>query len=414
MWQQIRANQRKSAFLVVLMAGLLFAIGWFGGEAFYGPGGGTGGLTIALIVWLILTAISYFSGDKIFLAISGAKKIGPDDHPVLYNIVEEMRIASGMSKMPEVYIMDDPTPNAFATGRSEERSAVAVTAGLLEMLDRDELQGVIAHELGHIRNRDILYMMMIGVMMGAIVLIADIGIRMLFFGGRGRRRTSSDSGGGAQAIMMVIAIILMILAPIIAQMIYFAISRKREYLADASAAQYTRYPEALARALEKISGFAGRNPRAAKQTASKVNRMIAPSYIVPPTMAAASKKKKANLFSTHPPTEERIRILRGMSGSAGLASYNSAFQNVTGQPVGVIPFADVKSSEDVPIKQAAGADQYDNKVNRVRQTTDALWKLNNYAFIACGCGTKLKVPPELRGKRIMCPHCGTEHDAPTA
>jgi len=405
MWKQIQVNQRNTAILIIMMAALLFAIGYF---AF----GGVGGLFIAGAIWIVLTLISYFSGDKIFLAVSGARKIGPDDHPVLYNIVEEMKIASGMKKMPDIYIMDDPTPNAFATGRSEERCAVAVTAGLLEILDRDELQGVMAHEIGHIRNRDILYMMMIGVMMGAIVMLADIGVRMMWFGGMSRRRTSSDSNsGGGQAIMMVIAIVLMILAPILAQMIYFAVSRKREYMADASGAIYTRYPEGLARALEKISGFAQQHRSVAKQSASKVNRVIAPSYIINPTMAAAGKHNVSSLFSTHPPTDERIRILRSMGNSAGLKSYDEAYQQVTGQPVGVIPFSPRDRVEDVPVKQQASEERYDRKIDRVRQTNDALWKLNDYAFIPCSCGTTLKIPPQLRGKRIMCPHCGTEHDA---
>ena len=293
MWEQIRSNQRKSTILVVVMAFLLLAIGWFGGEGFYGPGGGTGGLIVASIVWIFLTLISYFSGDSISLSISGARKIKREDHEVLWNVVEEMKIASGMARMPAVYIVDDPTPNAFATGRSPDKASVAVTTGLLERLTRSELQGVIAHEIGHIRNRDVLYMMMIGVMIGAIALLADLGVRMLFFGGRGRRRTSSE-GGQAQAIIMIVAIVLMIIAPIIAQIVYFAISRKREYLADASASQFTRYPEALASALEKISG----SIRKPSKDAEKVNRIIAPSYIINPTLAARGNGEKANLFSS--------------------------------------------------------------------------------------------------------------------
>ena len=399
MFEQIRANKRKSAFMVVAMAALLLVVGWFMGEGFMGSG--TFGLVAAFIIWIILTMVSYNNGDSIFLSISGARKIKYDDHPVLFNIVEEMRLASGLPKMPDIYIIDDATPNAFATGRNPEKASVAVTAGLLETLNRAELQGVIAHELGHIKNRDILYMMMMGVMLGAIVLLADVGGRMIFYGGMGRRRTSRDSGGG-NAIIMIVAIVLMILAPIIAQIIYFSVSRKREYLADASAAQFTRYPEALASALEKISSR--------PQKLKNVSKVVAPSYIVNPMMAAKGKKAKANLFSTHPPAAERIRILRNMGGSAGLQSYDEAYKGVTGKPVGVVPFGTLKKSEQIEIKAPEGAG--DTKIDRMRNTTDMLWKMNDFSFINCDCGTKLKIPPELAGKRIMCPHCNKTHDAP--
>ena len=390
--------------LVAVMAVLLFALGWFGGEGFYGPGGGTGGLMIAIIVWIFLTLTSYFSGDSIFLSISGARKIKREDHEVLWNVVEEMKIASGMPAMPAVYIIDDPTPNAFATGRSPDKASVAVTTGLLEQLSRSELQGVIAHEIGHIRNRDVLYMMMIGVMVGAIALLADVGVRALFYGGRSRSRTSSQ-GGQAQAVIMIVAVVLMILAPIIAQIVYFAVSRKREYLADASASQFTRYPEALASALEKISGSI-RKP--SKET-DKVNRIIAPSYIINPTLAARGGGEKASLFSTHPPTKERIRILRAMAGGAGFGAYDTAFRQVTGKPVGVIPFRSLETAEKVEIKKP-GEMPAENHIDRVRQSTDAMWRLNKYTFIPCDCGTKLKVPPELQGQRIICPHCGKKHN----
>src|SRR4030042_1055349 len=201
-----------------------------------------------------------------------------------------MSTAAGLPKLPEVYIIDEAAPNAFATGRDPQHAVVAVTAGLLETLNRDELQGVIAHELGHVANRDVLYMMMVGVMMGTIVLLADIGGRAFFWGG-GRRRTSSRSGGQAQLIILIVAIVLMILAPLVAQLIYLAISRRREYLADASAAMYTRYPDGLASALEKISHST------AKLTVA--TRATAPMYIVNPL--GVSQRGLADLSSTHPP-----------------------------------------------------------------------------------------------------------------
>ena len=217
-----------------------------------------------------------------------------------------MRIAASLPAMPSVFIIDTPVPNAFAVGLNPERACVAVTVGLLERLNRDELQGVIAHELGHISNRDTLFMTLAGVTLGAIVLLADAGMRMMFWGG-GRRRSSSSSGkgGGAAAILMIAALVLAILAPILARLLYFACSRQREYLADASAAQYTRYPAGLANALRKI---------ALQQDPQKipVNRVVAPMYAINPLAAAGS----ASIFGTHPPTEERIRRLMEMQGGA--------------------------------------------------------------------------------------------------
>lgn len=399
MWEQIRANRRHAAVLVVLMAGLLFIIGWGFGEILW-PGGGLLGLAIAAVIWVVMTLLSWFQGDAIFLAIAGARKIGPDDHPVLYNVVEEMKIASGLPRVPDVYIIDDPAPNAFATGRSPETASIAVTAGLLELLTRDELQGVVAHELGHVKNRDILYMSMVGIMMGTIVLLADIGIRSVFHGG-GRRRTSSDrSGGQAQLILLGVALVLMILAPLVAQLIYFAVSRRREYLADASSALFTRYPEGLASALEKISG-------APYQLAS-ATRATAPMYIVNPLKVSAAGAK--DVTSTHPPISERVRILRSMGGGAGLGDYERAYRKVTGRPVGVIPVSSLRAAPGAPLAAGGGTADPRSGFTRIRETTDLLWRLNQYAFIGCACGTNLKVPPAFIGKKIPCPHCGALHD----
>jgi len=222
---------------------LLLLLGYVLGLAF--AGSGTNGLAIALAIWLVMSLVGYFQGDSILLTMSKAKKIKRDDHPRLYNIVEEMKIASGLPKMPNVYIIDDPALNAFATGRNPDKASVAITSGLLQKLNRDELQGVIAHEISHIKNRDVLLMAMASVMLGTIVILAWYVSRVMIFGGAGRTRRSSSGGGQGQIIIFIIAIAFMILAPIFAYMIYFAISRKREYLADASSALYTRYPEGI-------------------------------------------------------------------------------------------------------------------------------------------------------------------------
>lgn len=394
MFEQIRSNKRKTAILIILMALMLFILGYALGEVVE-PGAGPFGLIIAIIIWIILSLISYFQGDSIFLAISGAKQIKRDDYPMLYNVVEEMKIASGLTHMPKIYIIDDPTPNAFATGRKPETASVAVTSGLLEILDRYELQGVIGHEIGHVNNRDILYMMMIGVMMGSIVLLADVGLRYLFYGRR-RSRTSSDSGSGQlQLIIFAVAIALIILAPILAQLIYFAASRKREYLSDASSAQYTRYPEGLANALEKLGGT--------KTKLKSANRAMAPLYIVNPLKL--TKKGLSNLSSTHPPLSDRIKILRTMAGGVSYKDYDEIYKKVTHKSGGVIPAMSLASSKAVPIQKPTITDERTN-LTRHRQTTDSLWKLNHYNFITCSCGTKLKIPPEYAGKEVECPHCG--------
>jgi heat shock protein HtpX len=403
MFELIRANQRRAAILVVVVAGLLFAVGYSLGEMFRPGEGGLGGLIIAFVVWAVLTIVAYFAGGSVFLALGGARRIQKEHHPVLFNVVEEMCLASGLTRMPDLYIIDDAAPNAFATGRGPDSAAVAVTAGLLETLDRDELQGVIAHELAHVRNRDVLYMTMVGVMVGTIVILAELGRRALFWGGMsgGRRRTSRKDGGQAQLIILVVAIALMILAPILARLLYLAVSRRREYLADACSALYTRYPEGLASALEKL----GRAPARMQ----KPSEVMAPMYIVNPLAANAVS---VGLFSTHPPLEQRVKVLRSMAGGAALGDYAQAFRKVTGRAVGLLPFREAPDAQAaVPtrapqaVTQPAGVAH----LQRVRDATDALWRLNQYVFVACECGTRLKIPPVYAGRRVGCPHCTREH-----
>ena len=309
MWEAISANQRRSALLIATLAALLACIGMAIGFLMGGkPQTAYFGAFIGLCVWGVLLLVNLMGGESVLLSSANAREVAHDEAPQLYNVVEEIRIAASLPAMPRVFIIDTPVPNAFAVGLNPERACVAVTAGLLERLNRDELQGVIAHELGHISNRDTLFMTLAGVTLGAIVLLADAGLRMMFWGGGGRRRSSSSSGkngGAALAVMMIAALVLAILAPLIARLLYFACSRQREYLADASAAQYTRYPAGLAGALRKI---------ASQQEAKKipVNRVVAPMYAINPLAAAGS----FSVFGTHPPTEERIRRLLEMQGAA--------------------------------------------------------------------------------------------------
>lgn len=397
MWEQIRSNKIKSIFLVVFLAAILLAVGFFGGE-YIVPGGGKTGVAIAAGLWVILALVGYYQGGSIMLSMSGARKIEKRDHPRLFNIVEEMVIAGGMPKMPDIYIIDDDAPNAFATGRDPYHSAVAVTSGLLSKLNRDELQGVIAHELSHIKNRDILLMIMVGVMLGVIVILAEIASRSWRLGAMRGRRSSRKGGGQAEALIFIVALLLIILAPIVARLISLAISRKREYLADASGAMLTRYPEGLASALERISE--SHTPLAT------ANRANAPMYIVNPLELAAAAM--SSLFSTHPPTQERIKILRGMAGGASYADYESAYRRVKGGS-SIIPGGTLQRTAAVPLRET-GAVPSDDRIGRTRETNDLLWKMNDYKFIACPCGTKLKIPPQFPWKSIACLSCGRDHE----
>jgi len=401
MWEQIRDNQVRSVILTVAMGMVLLLLGYFLGLSFMGSG--LGGLIIALAIWVIMSLVAYFQGDGIFLALSRARKISRDDHPRLYNIVEEMKIASGLEKMPDIYIIDDPAPNAFATGRNPDKAAVAVTSGLLQKLNRDELQGVIGHEIAHVRNRDVLLMAMCGVLLGTIVILAWYATRILFFSSMAGGRRSSSGGGQAQIIILAIGIVLMILAPIAAQFIYFAISRRREYLADASAALYTRYPEGLASALEKIAGSTAQLKSA--------NQATAPMYTVNPFR----KKGRAasDLTSTHPPISERVRILRAMAG-ASLADYEQAYRTAHGGQKGVVRGAAglVGETGATGIRAASsekGPVEKEDKVARTRETSDLVWRLNKYQTIDCDCGVRLRVPPKFKGEMVRCPRCGRVH-----
>ena len=254
-------------------------------------------LFIAVFISIFMSFISYWFSDKIVLAISKAKLVKHEENPELYHIVENLCITAGLL-MPKIYLIDEPALNAFATGRNQKNAVLVVTQGLLQALDRTELEGVISHELSHIGNRDILLQTIVVVLVGTISMIAHIFVRGRFFSGK----SNNDEGGGQiKAILMLVGLVFLILSPFIAKLIQLAISRKREYLADASGALLTRYPEGLASALEKIS----KNPIPLKIA----NQATAHLYISNPL----KNKGLSKLFSTHPPVEERIKRLREMS-----------------------------------------------------------------------------------------------------
>jgi len=294
MYQQITSNKRKSFLLISLFVIILVGLGAIIGKI---TGNFESWIFGAVLVSFVMTLFSYFAGDKVALATARAKQIKKEDNPYLWRLVENLSITAGLP-MPDVYIIPDQSINAFATGRDPKHSSVAVTLGALNKLDKVELEGVLAHELSHIKNYDIRLMMLVIILVGSIALMSDFFLRTQFF----RRRRDREEGN-ADVLLFIMGIILAILSPIIAQIIQLAVSREREFLADASGAMLTRYPEGLARALEKIAleGMAMQNP----------NNATAHLYISDPF----GKKKISwlhKLFMTHPPIEERIKRLREM------------------------------------------------------------------------------------------------------
>lgn len=292
LYTNITANKRRTTLLLGLFLVVVIALGWVFARAYDSPVI----LYIVVIVSVGQALVSYYSGDKIALMTTGAIEIDKKDNPVLYRTVENLAITAGLP-MPKIYIINDSAPNAFATGRDPQHSSVAVTTGLLERLEKTELEGVIAHELSHIGNYDIRLMMVVVVLVGVIAMLSDIFIRFrYFFGGRSRE------GGSTNGVFALIGLVAALLAPLAATLIQLAISRKREFLADASGAMLTRYPEGLANALQKISSYS--NPM--RRTSSATSHL----FIANPL--GKTKSITGNLFSTHPSIEERISALVGM------------------------------------------------------------------------------------------------------
>jgi heat shock protein HtpX len=303
MYEQIARNRRASWLLAGLVVAILAVLGFaIGYAAIGGTQGGVGLLGVFGVVAIAWSLIGYYSGDKMVLAVSGAHRVTHADEPRLFNVVEEMTIAAGLPQPPAVYVLEDAAPNAFATGRDPAHASVAVTRGLLKQLDREQLQGVIAHEMSHIRNYDIRFQTLVGVLVGMIALVADFFLRWSFWGGAGRRREGGGSGDQGQAIFMIVALVLAILAPLAAYAVQFAVSRRREYLADASAVELTRNPLGLARALHTIAT----DPRPLKSA----NRATAHLYVENPLKKT---KEATGVFDTHPPVQKRIAVLLDMA-----------------------------------------------------------------------------------------------------
>ena len=305
MYEQIASNKRKTVLLIFGAIVLLGAVGYVLGLWYGGSGSGVYGLVGAVALAVVLSLGSFFGGDRLVLASTRAREVTPQEQPRLHNIVEGLSIAAGIPK-PRVYVIPEQAPNAFATGRNPEHSSVAVTEGLLSTMNRVELEGVIGHELSHVVDRDILVGTVVATLVGAVVLISEFFMRSWWWGGVRGRRGGDRSGGGIEAIIFAVGLVLLVLAPIIGQIVRLAVSRQREFLADAQGALLTRYPPGLASALRKIGAASGIPMRSANNATAHL-WLNQPSRIQGEGMGPLEK-----LFSTHPPIEERIRRLEEM------------------------------------------------------------------------------------------------------
>jgi heat shock protein HtpX len=422
MWEAIAANRRRSVLLIALMGIILMTLGAcvgmlasthidsFTGEiglpesqdaallfAFYGAAG-------AAVVWLVMWLLAIYGGEHLMLQSVHARQISKADSPRLWNTVEEMSLAAGLEKMPRVYLVEDPAPNAFAVGRKPEHAAVAVTTGLLRLLNRDELQGVVAHEIGHIHNLDIRFMTMAAVLVGSVELLSRAILQVGPHAGHGRRGGGRSSKGAG--LLLALVFVLAVASPVLAQLLYLACSRQREYLADASGARFTRYPEGLASALEKI---------AVNQSGYKVeavNRAVAALCIINPI----EHLKLSSFVSTHPPTETRIKILRSMGGGAGYVDYEAAWKRIQGREARLSALeAAARSDERIAARGASSeAETASSGVERAREVADLIDRFANYLLIPCACGMRIKVPPDYQREAVECPRCSRLNALPVA
>ncbi len=421
MWEAIAANRRRSAMLIALMGIILMTLGACVGMVFatnFGPPAAPGaevspdvallgafwGAAGAAAVWLVLWMMAVLGGEQLMLQSVHARQIRKADSPQLWNTVEEMSLAAGLERMPRVYLVEDPAPNAFAVGRKPEHAAVAVTTGLLRLLNRDELQGVVAHEIGHIHNLDIRFMTLAAVLVGSVELLSRGILQVGPFAGSGRRGGGrSTKGAGA---LLALVFVLALVSPLLAQLLYLACSRQREFLADASAARFTRYPEGLASALEKIAVHQG------SYKVENINRAVAALCIVNPLQHL----NLSSVISTHPPTETRIKILRAMGGGAGYVDYEAAWKRIQGREtrLGALEAA-AKAGERVKARAASSVPEAAPAgVERAREVADLIDRFANYLVIPCSCGMRIKVPPEYHGESIECPRCSRMNALPVA
>lgn len=398
MWEAIQSNRRRSRLFLAALAGVLVCLGAVMGMAVDPRAGGPIGALVALAIYGALLAAALGRGESILLASAGAHPIDKSMAPQLWNIIEEMTVASGLSTMPKIYLLDQDAPNAFAVGTSPEKACLAVTTGLVKRMNRDELQGVVAHEIAHIRNLDTRFMTLVTVMAGAIVLLSDGYLRVFRYGPLPRRSSRDRSG----SYFFVLALVAAVLAPIAAQLISLACSRRREYLADASAVRFTRFPLGLASALEKIAAEAG--------TMKATNRAVAPLLIVNPLETSGL----SGLFSTHPPIGERIEILRRMGGMAGYADYDAAYRAMHGGRSCLDPTILEPGASLLARAPSAEPSAQEEGIDRAREVARAMGGLAGLLSFTCPCGVGIRIPPGMDRGAIVCPRCGRENPVPGA
>lgn len=420
MWFIIESNKRKTAiFLFFITVFLLFfgaVLGFsFSTDLYEGTYYGTAiGALISLVCLIFIIFYVNAKSSEFFLNQADAVKVCGDSMPVLRNVVEEMAISSALGFIPKIYLIESPVPNAFAVGINEKNSAVAVTTGLLSILNRDELQGVIAHEISHIKNKDTLYLMYSGVILGVIIAVSDFIIRAFL---RSSSRRSKGAGLG-----IFIAVILALLSPVIVRILYFTISRKREFLADACACQYTRYPTGLASALYKISRYepAMTDKEFIMDEKAASNKLLNVMYIHNFIQANKPKTFLSGLFTTHPSIDDRINILKSM-GAADIEEYAKRFSIVVANkniisrnklaslnlaPIPVVVPAVVSMS----VEEEQNQKIKEERKTRQREAKDAYKQAKNYKIIKCDCETILKIPPEYNRSAVICPHCKQVHE----
>ena len=414
MWALIRSNRRRTVMLVIsslcvmalagyLVAGIMPRVGSLimnpaaagGRPPLFSPMAGLLGVEIAVLVWLFVTVVACVQGDRILLAAAGARALEQEDHPQFYHVVEEMSLAASLPRVPRPHVIDDPSLNAFAAGISPQRAAIAVTAGALATLTRDELQGVVAHEIAHIANSDILFMTVACLFTGAArggALSPPPATK--------RRRFAVRAGAVEPRVSLLhtllrrISAMLALLAPVSVIPVLFGVARRRDYLADACAALYTRYPEGLASALYVMAG----DTRSVLQR----NPATATLYTVNPYRKEMGVHTPLLLAITHAPAQQRIAILRSIHTTVSLAAYERAWQRATGRASRLLPRrADpgpaysIRGPADVP---AAG---------RVPKhgVLDCARRMHRYTFLSCACGMHIKLPPDYPADQILCPRC---------
>jgi heat shock protein HtpX len=386
---------------------LLVAVGFFAGELL-GSGAGPMGIVFALAAMGCLFSVSWFAGDKVLLAASRAKAVDATSAPRLVNVVEEMSIAAGLPRPPKVYVIESNVPNAFATGRDPEHATVAITDRLLSLLNREELQAVIAHEIGHIKHRDILYMTLLSVMAGSIALLSDVLMRWFWWGGGRRSNRTSSGNGQAELVFLIVGFLVVVFGALVARLIYMAASRTREYMADAGAAIFTRNPLALASALEKLGGEQARVSAEAGKAATPVPPSAQAMLIISPSLKAnrRSGSKSSSLFDTHPPLSHRIEILRLLGGQPNFSygDYAGAYDRVTGKRASFFP---TTSLTEAPVQTMAFNDTGEPGADLRREALDSLRRGEGWRLHDCPCGARVKIPAEFVGTRpVACPRCG--------